>query len=144
MSTISTYDPSTSTLRRWWVIVALGVGLSIIGILLLIDLTAAAFSLALLAGLGLLIAGFDEIAQADRHLVRWASYALGAVWVITGIWAVLWPGVALLVLGWVVGLGLLVGGVVAIVFALRYRRALPLWGIWLVDGAIGIGIGVIA
>lgn len=131
-------------LRRWWVVVALGIGLVLVGVLLLIDLVAAVFSLALLAGLGLLLAGFDEIAQGERYAVRWPSYVLGAIWILTGIWAVAWPAATLLVLAWIVGLGLLVGGAVAILFGLRYRRELPLWGVWLFDGALGVVVGVLA
>lgn len=144
MNPVTAYDPTTSSLRRWWALVLLGAGLALIGVVLLIDIAGAAFSLAILVGLGLLLAGFDEFAQADRHAVRWPSYVLGTIWILTGLWAVAWPGVTLLVLAWVVGLGLLVGGATAIVFGLRFRRELPLWGIWLLDGVFGIVAGVLA
>lgn len=134
----------TPLLRRWWVVVLLGVAMALVGILLLVDLVGAAFSLALLVGLGLAIAGIDEIAQADRHRVRWPSYVLGAIWIITAVWAVAWPGVTLWALAVVVGVGLIVGGIAEIMFAISYRRELPMWGVWLLDGGASVLVGVLA
>jgi len=134
----------TPLLRRWWLVVVLGVAISVVGILLLANLASAAFTLALLIGLGLLLTGIEEIVEADRHQKRWPSYVLGAIWIVTAIWAVAWPGVTLWALAVVIGIGLIAGGIVGIAFAISYRRELPFWGVWLLDGLVSIAFGVMA
>lgn len=134
----------TPLLRRWGLVVGLGVVMAIIGVVLLMRLSDAARTLALLVALGLVVAGVDEIAQADRHRVRWPSYVLGAIWVITAVWAVAWPGITLWVLAVMVGIGLISGGLAEIAFGVSYRRELPMWGVWILDGACSIVVGLLA
>ena len=134
----------TPLLRRWWIVVVLGVVMAAIGLLLLFNLFDAVKTLAVLVALGLAVAGVDEIAQADRHRVRWPSYVLGAIWLITAVVAISWPGVTLWALAAMVGIGLIAGGLAEIVFGVSYRRELPMWGVWLLDGACSVLLGILA
>jgi len=43
-----------------------------------------------------------------------------------------------------VGVGLIVGGVAEIIFVGRFKRQLPMWGVWLVDGLISVVVGIFA
>lgn len=131
-------------LRRWGVIVGIGVILAAIGILLLFNLSDAVKTLAILIGIGLLLTGIDEITQADRHEVRWPSYVLGALWLATAVAAIAWPDITLWALAAVVGIGLIAEGLAEIIFGVMYRRELPMWGVWLLDGGCSVVVGILA
>src|SRR5262245_5910307 len=111
----------TPLLRRWWIVVLLGIALAVIGVLLLLNLADAAFTLAILVAIGLIVSGIEEIAQAERHRRRWPSYVLGAIFVVTAVFALAWPDVTLWVLAATVGIGLIVFGVTEVMFTLMYR-----------------------
>lgn len=134
----------TPLLRKWPIVVGVGVAIAAVGVLLLVDLAAAAKSLAILVAIGLFITGIDEIVQAERHRVRWPSWVLGAAWIITGVVALAWPGITLWALAAVVGVGLVIGGVAEFVFAVAYRRELPMWGLWMVDAVLSVLVGSMA
>jgi hypothetical protein len=134
----------TPLLRRWWLVVGLGVLMIAIGVLLLLNPFGAVRTLAVLVAFGLVVASADELAQAERHEVRWPSYALALIWFVTAIWALMWPGVTLWALAATVGVGLILGGVGEVLFAARYRRALPMWGVWWLDGAFSVLVGIAA
>jgi uncharacterized membrane protein HdeD (DUF308 family) len=134
----------TPLVRRWWLVAGLGVALVVIGILLLANLAEAACTIAILLGIGLVVAGIDEFVEADRHVERWPSYVLGVLWIAAGIAAMVWPDVTLWALAVLVGIVLIVGGATEIVFVLTYRRELPWWGVWLLDGALSLAVGIMA
>ena len=134
----------TPLLRRWWLVVAIGVAIAAVGVLLLFNPFAAVGTLVVLVAIGLTFAAVDELMQVERHEVRWPSYALAAIWMITAIAALLWPDVTLWALAVVVGVGLIVGGTSEVMFAFRYRRELPRWGLWWLDGLLSIVVGVFA
>src|SRR5688572_2356206 len=71
-------------IRKWWLVLVLGIALVVIGVLLLVNTDAAAFTLALLVALGLFLAGIDSIVEAQRHRVRWPSYVMAALWIVVG------------------------------------------------------------
>ena len=52
--------------------------------------------------------------------------------------------VTLWALAVVVGIGIIAGGVAEALFAFRYRRELPRWGLWWLDGLVSIAVGVLA
>ena len=126
----------TPLLRRWWAVVAVGVAIAAVGVVLLFNPFAAVGTLVVLVAIGLTFAAVDELMQAERHEVRWPSYVLAAIWMVTAIAALLWPDVTLWALAVVVGVGLIVGGISEVMFAFRYRRELPRWGLWWLDGLL--------
>jgi uncharacterized membrane protein HdeD (DUF308 family) len=133
----------TPLIRKWWLIVALGVALIVVGFLLLVNTDAAEFTLALLVAIALFLAGADEIVEAPRHRTRWPSYVLAAIWIAAGGIALVWPEVTLWALAFTVGLGFFVGGVAEAVLAIRFHRTLPAWGLWLVAGVLSATAGVL-
>jgi len=134
----------TPLLRRWWMVVGLGVLMMAIGVLLLLNPFDAVRTLAVLVAFALVVASADELAQAERHEVKWPSYALAVIWFVTAIWALMWPDVTLWALAATVGIGLILGGVAEVLFAARYRRALPMWGVWWLDGLLSAVVGIFA
>ena len=117
--------------------------LVVIGIILLLDLTTAAATLALLVAIGLFAEGIDEILEAGRHRVRWPGYVLGALWIVTGVIAVAWPDITLWALAFVVGVGFLIGGAMEVGVAISMHRQMPMWGVWLAVGVLSILAGVL-
>ena len=121
-----------------------GVVTLVVGVVLLFHPAAAAGALALLIGLGLVLAGAFEIVVEWGAGHRGASIALGGVLVVGGLVAVAWPGVTLVTLAIVVGLALIVHGVVRIGVALAARQAAPGWGWLALAGAVNVVFGVAA
>ncbi len=132
----------TPLIRRWRWILAVGVVLVVLGVLLLANLVDTAFTLAVLVGISLLVEGFDELMQAERHEVRWPSYVLGLVWTLTGVIALAWPGITLWSLALVTGISFVVGDLALVVFAGRFRRRLPRWNWWVVAGLLSVVAGI--
>lgn len=73
----------------------------------------------------------------------WAVGLRGLAAVIFGILALIWPGVTFFVLVILFGAYALVDGIFAVIAAIRGRTELRDWGWLLVEGIIGILIGVI-
>ena len=123
----------------------LGLAVVALGIVLLLNPVAAARSLALLLGLSFVVGGLLEMAvgwDAERH--RWGSFVLGAILVIGGVLAALWPGVTLWTLVLITGLSLIVHGAGRVGLAVVGRDEIPGWG-WLVAlGAVNVLVGVLA
>lgn len=129
---------------RWWLVTLLGVATTVLAICLLANLATAVGVLAVLVAIALIVDGFNELLTADRQYRRWPTYALGVVWIVIGVIALAWPGITLLALAAIVGVGLIVGGVMEAGTAVMMRRALPMWGLWLVLGVLTVIIGILA
>ena len=134
----------TPLIRKWWLVLLLGLAMIVIGVLLLFNIAEAAFTLAILVAFGLFLAGFDEFVEAPRHEVRWPSYVLAVIWIVTGVVALVWPGVTLWALAVTVGVGLIIGGMAQVVFAVRMHRDLPGWGLWVIAGGLTVAAGIVA
>jgi uncharacterized membrane protein HdeD (DUF308 family) len=123
---------------------ALGVAVLAVGVVLLFNPVTAAHALALLIGLGFVLAGLLEVAVGWDSGHRGAAAVLGALLVIGGIWAAAWPGVTLRVLVLITGLSLIVHGIGRIALAVVARREVPGWGWLAAAGALNVVVGVVA
>jgi uncharacterized membrane protein HdeD (DUF308 family) len=122
----------------------LGLAALVIGVVLLFNPVAAAHTLALLIGLAFVIGGLLEIAVGWDSRSRWASVVLGAILVIGGILAAVWPGVTLFTVAFITGLSLIVHGAVRVGVAVVERHEIPSWGWLALAGAVNVVIGVVA
>jgi uncharacterized membrane protein HdeD (DUF308 family) len=123
----------------------LGLATLIVGVVLLFNPVAAARSLALLLGLAFVIGGMLEIAVGwDAEKRRWGSFALGAILIIGGVLAAIWPGVTLFTLALITGLSLILHGAARVGLAVVARDEIPGWGWLVLAGAVNLVIGVIA
>jgi uncharacterized membrane protein HdeD (DUF308 family) len=143
-SSYADVTPSRHTGMRV-VVGLLGLAALVVGVVLLFNPVAAARSLALLLGLSFIVGGLLEIAVGwDAEKRRGASLALGAVLVIAGVLAAVWPGVTLFTLALITGLSLILHGAGRVGLALMARHEIPGWGWLVLAGAVNVVIGVIA
>lgn len=127
---------------RWWAFLALGVVSAVVGLILMLDLVAAVTTLALLIAFGLIVTGVGELLTAGRYQNRTVGLVAGAVLVVGGVIAAVWPDITLWVLAVVVGLNLILSGVARIAGAVSLR--VEGWGWLLVGGALSVIVGVLA
>ena len=74
----------------------------------------------------------------------WLVVLRGVLAILLGLAAFLWPGLTLLVLITMFGIYAIADGVVAIVTGVRQAKNSPRWWVFLLEGLIGIGAGVVA
>jgi uncharacterized membrane protein HdeD (DUF308 family) len=122
----------------------LGAATLVVGVVLLFNPVAAAHTLALLIGLGFVVGGMLEIAIGWDSPRRWGAFLLGAILVIGGVLAAVWPGPTLYTVALITGLSLIAHGGVRVGVALMERREIPSWGWLVLAGAVNVVAGVIA
>lgn len=128
---------------HWTLTLVLGLLTAGVGLLLLLNLPAAARTLALLIALGLVLDGVASLLSSDPAVPRWASLVSGSVLVLGGIVAAAWPGVTLWVVALVVGTSLLVSGGVKLAMGVGNRRE-PGAGFVIVGGVLTLLAAVAA
>ena len=84
----------------------------------------AADILAILVGISFLFAGFEQLFSAgeSREGRGWRIFG-GIVMLIGGFVVLLWPGISLATLAWVLGIWLVIGGIFWIIAAFSLRSA---------------------
>jgi len=122
----------------------LGLAALVIGIVLLFNPVAAARTLALLIGLALVIGGLLELAVGWDSERRWPGMLLGAILVLGGVLAAVWPGPTLFTVALITGLSLIAHGAVRVGVAVTARDQIPRWGWYALAGAVNVVVGVIA
>src|SRR5713101_8134071 len=73
----------------------------------------------------------------------WMLLIRGVVAVLFGLAAIVWPGPTVLVLVYLFGAFALIDGIVAVVVSLQERAIVPRWWVLLIEGIVGILIGVL-
>lgn len=137
-------DRGRRVARRWpWYVVG-GAGVTVIGILLLLNLFTAAKTIAVLAAIALAFQGIDEIVNAPRYRPPWPGYVLGVLLLGFAVWALAWPDITLWAVAVVTGIGLIVTGVVQGWVVLRYHHDMSHRWLFLVLAVVSIVIGVVA
>jgi uncharacterized membrane protein HdeD (DUF308 family) len=136
--------------RRWWTVALRGVAAILFGVLALVWPGVTVLALVVVFGAYALVdGGFTLVAAfGDRDGGRTRGsrawlFARGVAGILTGIIAVVWPGITALALLWVIALWALVAGVFDIVAAFQLRKELR--GEWLLalSGALSVLFGVL-
>lgn len=140
-------DQGTSTATRyslpWWLFLVTGVAWVIVAFIVLgLDPDAPA-AIGYLTGFVLIAAGVNEFVELGvAESWKWLHGVLGALFVVTGVLALMSPlqtfGVLALLIGWY----LLFKGLFDVVLSIALREALHLWGLLLGAGIIQIAIGI--
>jgi uncharacterized membrane protein HdeD (DUF308 family) len=122
----------------------LGAAALVVGVVLLFNPVAAARTLALLVGLAFVIGGLLELAVGWESEHRGAGMFLGAILVVGGVLAAVWPGVTLFTVALVTGLSLIAHGAVRVGVAVVARDEIPGWGWLVLAGAVNVLAGIVA
>ena len=122
----------------------LGAAAVVVGIVLLLDPVTAARTLALLLGLSLFLGGLLELAAGWAAGRRAGAVVLGAILMIGGILAAVWPNVTLKALVLITALSLILHGIGRVGIAIVARREIPGWGWLVLAGAVNVIVGVLA
>lgn len=127
----------------WWIFLIAGIAWVVIAFMVLAFKPTTPAMIGYLTGFVLLLAGVNELVEIGFAAGwKWLHGVLGALFVITGIMALLEPlqtfGILALLIGWY----LLFKGIADIIISIVERDALSLWGLMLACGIIELVIGV--
>ncbi len=133
--------------RLAWPLAALrGVFAILFGVLALIWPGATVLALAIIYGVYAIIDGIGGLMQAFRpgDAAHRAAYGiLGAFGIIAGVLVLLWPGITVLVLAFLVGFWAIFTGIVEIVAAIRLRKQIEGEVFLITAGALSLIAGIV-
>jgi hypothetical protein len=127
---------------KWWLLLITGIAWILVGVIVLDADVDSAVAIGILVGAYLLVAAAMEIVLAGVLTSwRWFHVALGILFAIGGIMALLEPFETFRVLAALVGFFLVVKGTFDFVTALATRHVMDLWWLLLIAGVIEVLIG---
>ncbi len=111
--------------RRPWVGYLLGGLFLLAGIVVLLRPGKSLWFLAVFVGISIIVTGLVQVglAIADRDVMRYWGFlaAVGAIGVVVGILAIVWPDITVFVLAFLIGIRLIFFGVVQLAVASQLR-----------------------
>jgi uncharacterized membrane protein HdeD (DUF308 family) len=127
----------------WWLFLILGVLWILFGMFVLSYNVGSLLALAILAGVTFLMTGVNQILSSGRVEGgwRWLYIIGGALSIIAGIIAFVWPGRTLVVISVVLAWFLVFKGIVDIVSALA-NHGRPYWWVALILGILELLLGI--
>ncbi len=129
-------------IRKWWWVFLVTGALWLILSLIVLRFTAASLTtIAVLFGVIAILAGVNEFfigAAVDSW--RWLHYALGVLFVVTGVVALFNPGATFWALASIIGWFLLFKGALDITVSIMTRRISDAWWLGLIAGIIEVGM----
>ena len=136
-------DVGHQVTRMWWLFLVTGIAWVIVSFMVLgFDPTTPA-TIGYLAGFVLIAVGVNEFVELGfAEGWKWVHGVLGAIFVVTGIMALMSPFQTFGILALLVGWYLLVKGIVTLILSILARHVLPLWGLGLAAGIVEMVVGV--
>ena len=133
--------------RHWWILLLRGILAVVLGVLAIALPGVTALALALIFGAYALVDGIVAIVAAvrmSRSGGRWGwLLAEGILGVLFGIAALVFPGITLLLLVFIVAGWAIITGVTAITTAWRVRAEVKGEWLWMLIGALSILFGIL-
>lgn len=132
----------------WWLVLLRGIFAVIFGILVLAWPGATALAIIVVYGIFAIADGIVEIAlglgAAGRPDNRWLLLLQGALSIIAGVVALVWPGVTAVVALYVIAIYAVVVGIIEIGGSVQLRRdGLNRWWYHLLSGGLAVVLGLI-
>jgi uncharacterized membrane protein HdeD (DUF308 family) len=129
--------------RAWWLFLILGVLWILFGMFVLSYNVGSLLALAVFAGITFLMTGVNQLLSFGRVEGgwRWLFLVGGALSIIAGILAFVWPGRTLLVISVVLAWFLVFKGIVDIVAAFS-NHGRPYWWVTLILGILELLLGI--
>jgi uncharacterized membrane protein HdeD (DUF308 family) len=126
----------------WWLFLVIGIAWILFGMFVLSYNVGSLLALAVLAGVTFLATGITQLMSAARaHPWRWLWLVGGALSILAGLLAFLWPHRTLLVLAGILAWFLVFKGIVDIVGALT-NHGRPYWWLGLILGVMELLLGI--
>jgi uncharacterized membrane protein HdeD (DUF308 family) len=126
----------------WWVFLLSGFAWILFAWVVLSFNYTTVWAIAVFFGFGLIVGGVMEVMIGTRATSwRWLHFTFGAICMIAGIVALLWPGETFLVLAGIIGWFVLFAGVIDLVTSIVTREENDLWWLGLILGIVEILIG---
>lgn len=136
-------DPTTESPHLWWVPLVMGIIWVLYAFVVLSFDVATVYAIAVFFGVGLLVAGFVDLAIASGvPSWRWLHIVIGVIEIGAGVIALVWPDRTFLVLAALIGWFVLLAGILDVIVALATRRWNELWWLQLLIGGLAIAVGV--
>ena len=120
----------------------LGVAAVVIGVVLILRPFSSLTVLALLIGVGALVAGVSEFVDAGSTPRPWVRVLAGVGWCRAGLLALFWPGITIGVLALIVGVALIVTGLTDVIAGIRGSTDERIAAV--IGGLAGLIFGVLA
>jgi uncharacterized membrane protein HdeD (DUF308 family) len=128
--------------RSWWLFLVVGILWILFGMFVLSYNVGSLLALAVFAGVTFLMTGVTQIMGAGRvESWRWLWLVGGALSILAGLLAFVWPGRTLLVLAGILAWFLVFKGIVDIVAALS-AHGRPYWWLGLILGVLELLLGI--
>jgi uncharacterized membrane protein HdeD (DUF308 family) len=135
-------DAVRGVASSWWLFLVLGVLWILFGMFVLSYNAGSLLVLAIFAGVTFLMTGVNQVLAASRiQGWRWLYLLGGALSILAGIVAFVWPGRTLLVLSVVLAWFLVFKGIVDVVAALS-NHGRPYWWLGLLLGVLELLLGI--
>jgi uncharacterized membrane protein HdeD (DUF308 family) len=126
----------------WWLFLIIGILWILFGMFVLSYNVGSLLALAIFAGVTFIMTGITQVMTAGRvEGWRWLYLVGGALSIIAGIMAFVWPGRTLLVLSVILAWFLVFKGIVDVVGALA-SVGRPWWWVTLILGVLELLLGV--
>ncbi|HEX6054579.1 MAG TPA: HdeD family acid-resistance protein [Intrasporangium sp.] len=143
----SPYEARSVLKTLWWLVLLRGILAILFGIAVLAWPKATVVVFVVLFAVFSFLDGILDIVlgvQAKGERGRWLIFLQGALAIIAGIIAVVWPSITAVVLLWLVALWAILSGVMEIAGSLELRRlGQPRWWWHTVAGVLAIVLGAI-
>jgi uncharacterized membrane protein HdeD (DUF308 family) len=135
-------DAVRGVASSWWLFLVLGVLWILFGMFVLSYNVGSLLALAIFAGVTFIMTGVNQLLAASRiQGWRWLYLLGGALSILAGIVAFVWPGRTLLVLSVVLAWFLVFKGIVDVVAALS-NHGRPYWWLGLILGILELLLGI--
>jgi uncharacterized membrane protein HdeD (DUF308 family) len=140
---LGSQDAIRGVTRAWWLFLIIGVLWILFGMFVLSYNVGSLLALAIFAGVTFIMTGINQLLSFGRVEGgwRWLFLVGGALSIIAGIIAFVWPGRTLLVLSVVLAWFLVFKGIVDIVAAFS-NHGRPWWWVTLILGILELLLGI--
>lgn len=144
----STFPDWRGSISKEWHWVALrGLLAVFFAVIAFVAPIATAWALALFWGIFAFFDGLATIStgwRLHRQGIRWWPYLLfGIIGILAGMVAIIWPGITIVILVYVIGLWAIFGGVSEVFAALSIKREFDRWWIMLLSGILSVIFGLL-
>jgi uncharacterized membrane protein HdeD (DUF308 family) len=136
-----TREGAEAASRLWWVVLLYGILSVFVGLLVLAD-NWTVTSLAITAGIVLILEGVFSAFRPGLGPMRAWHIGIGIAAIIGGIVLLAWPGRGLLVLAQVIAVYIVVKGIFNLTVSIGSRHAVNYWWLWALLGALQVALGI--